>query len=317
MGDSLLITKLTSSIGARVEGVDLSADIPEAVQRQLQEALWENYVLVFPGRDVGMDEHVRLVSCFGEVQPMPVFKFLGERNPAVAVDVKGGGIIERDGRTKRPVVFSNLLAASARGGHTRRQVLEFPGWHTDVTFTPMMPQVGSLRAEVIPPVGGDTCFASLCTAYEALSPVMQDCLANLKGVHAPPPGYKESINVWQYGEDAEERFDTEYQPREHPVVIEHPHSHRRSLFVNPGFTVRIAGMTDPESVSMLRFLYNHCTASSFVYRHHWSPGEIVVWDELVCLHIAPTDYQPHDRRLVRIIGGTVAPAPPMRLLPAV
>ncbi len=308
MSDAPLVTRLTSSIGARVEGVDLSRDIPDAVQVQLQNALWDNYVLVFPGRDVGMDEQVRLVSCFGEVQPMPVFRFLGERNPAIAVDTRGGGIVDREGRTRRPVIFNNRPQQQAR---------ELPNWHTDVSFTPVVPQAGSLRAEVLPPVGGDTCFASLCTAYGALSQVMQDWLVNLKAVHAPPAGYKESINVWQYGEDAEARFDAEYEPREHPLVIEHPHSHRPSLFVNPSFTVRIAGMTDPESVNILRFLYSHMTAASFVYRHHWSPGDIVVWDELVCLHLPPTDFQPHDRRLVRVIGGTVAPASPTPILAGV
>jgi taurine dioxygenase len=68
-------------------------------------------------------------------------------------------------------------------------------------------------------------------------------------------------------------------------------------------------MTDAESVTMLRFLYNHIADARFVYRHHWTNRDIVVWDELVCLHLAPTDFQPHDRRLVRIIGGTVAPTP--------
>ena len=303
MNNPLVITKLTSTIGARVEGLDLSGPVPEAVHLELQQALWDSHVLIFPGRDVGMEEQVRLVSCFAEVQPMPVFRFLGERNPAIALDFRGGGVVDRDGQTQRPVVISN----------PPRLVQEYPGWHTDVSFTPVLPKVGSLRAEVLPPVGGDTCFASLTAAYEALSPVMQDWLVNLKAVHAPPPGYKESINIWEYGDDAEARFDAEFPPREHPIVIEHPHTHRLAIFVNPGFTVRIAGMTDPESVNILRFLYNHSTTASFVYRHHWSPGDIVVWDELVCLHLAPKDYQPHDRRLVRIIGGTVAPVSPLQV----
>jgi taurine dioxygenase len=299
MNDGLRITKLSSSIGARVEGIDPSAEIPGAWQDQLRQALWEQHVLVFPGHDVGMEEQVRLVSCFGDVQPMPVFKFLGERNPAIAVDYKGGGVVNRDGHAQRAVTFNNRP----------QKVLEFPNWHTDVSFTPEVPLVGSLRGEVIPPVGGDTCFASLCAAYEALSPVMRTLLVNLKAVHSPPAGYKEAINIGQYGDDAEARFDAAYPPREHPVVVEHPYSRRPALFVNPGFTVRLVGMTDAESVTILRFLYNHIADPRFVYRHHWTAGDIVVWDELVCLHLAPTDFQPHDRRLVRIIGGTVAPTP--------
>lgn len=299
MSHELRVTKLASSVGARVDGMDLSRDIPEEVRARLRQELWDNFVLVFPGREVGMDEQIRLVSCFGEAQPMPVFKFLGEENLAIAVDYRRGGVVDGDGEAKRPVTFNNQ----------RRQVMEFPAWHTDVSFTPVVPLAGSLRAEVVPPVGGDTCFASLCAAYDALSPVMQGLLRDLKAVHAPPLGYKHAINISQYGYDAEQRFDAAFPPREHPVVIEHPYSNRRAIFVNPGFTVNIAGMTDPESVSLLRFLYNHITQANFVYRHHWTPGDIVVWDELVCLHLAPTDFQSHDRRLVRIIGGTVAPAP--------
>jgi len=132
-------------------------------------------------------------------------------------------------------------------------------------------------------------------------------------VHAVPPGYKTAIEIWQYGDGAEERFDDRYPPREHPVVIEHPHSLRRSLFVNPSYVVRIAGLTDKESVAFLRLLYEHIANPAFVYRHHWSPGDIVVWDELACLHLAPQDYYPHDRRLVRVTAGLVTPSAPVRI----
>lgn len=296
----LSLTRLTSTIGARVEGVDARREIPDEQKELIRHGLWEHGVLVFPGDGVGMDEQRRLVACFGTVQPLAIFRFLGEPNPALAVDPRSGGTVDRGGQARRKVTFNRQP----------EKIMEFQGWHTDSSFMPELPQAAALRAEVIPPVGGDTCFASLCAAYEALSPVMQDLLAGLRAVHAMPPGYKESIDVWQYGEDAEERFDEAFPPREHPVVIEHPESGRRSLFVNPSYTVRIAGMTDRESANVLRFLYDHISTPDFVYRHHWSDGDIVVWDELVCLHLAPRDYHPHERRLVRVTAGSAVPAAP-------
>jgi taurine dioxygenase len=290
-------------VGARIEGVDVGTDIDEDLRPQLQQALWEHGVLVFSGADVGMEEQVRVVSCFGPVQPLEIFRFLGEPNPVLAIDPKGGGTVDQEGKARRKVVFNRRP----------EQVMEFQGWHTDSSFTSELPQAAALRAEVIPPVGGDTCFASLCAAHDALSPVMRDWLVNLRAIHAVPAGYKEAIEIWQYGDDAEARFDAEYPPREHPVVIEHPRSRRRALFVNPSYTVRIAGMTDRESAAILRFLYNHIATPDFVYRHHWSPGDIVVWDELVCLHLAPQDYHPHERKVVRVTAGSVAPVSPLRI----
>jgi alpha-ketoglutarate-dependent taurine dioxygenase len=169
---------------------------------------------------------------------------------------------------------------------------------------------------VIAPVGGDTAFTSLCAAYDGLSPVMKGWLANATAVHVVPPGYKEAINLDQYGPDAEDRFDAEYPPREWPVVIEHPENGRKALFVNPAYTVHLAGMTRSESNALLRFLFSHMRSADFVYRHHWAPGDLILWDELTCLHRAPVDFAPHDRKVVRVTAGRVVPtAPAARVAP--
>ena len=184
---------------------------------------------------------------------------------------------------------------------------EFDGWHSDSTFTPWLPRVAVLRAETIPPVGGDTAFASLCAAYDALSPKMQDWLAGASSIHIIPEGFKEGINVWQYGPDAEARFDAEYQPREWPLVIAHPETGRKALFVNPGYSAHIVGLERAESHAMLRFLCRHVASSSFVYSHHWRPGDLVLWDEMMALHRAPNDFGDHPRKVVRVTAGRVVP----------
>jgi taurine dioxygenase len=164
-----------------------------------------------------------------------------------------------------------------------------------------------LRAEIIPPVGGDTSFSSLCAAYDGLSPTMQQWLRTLQAIHVAPPYYKAAINIWEYGDGAEERFDEAFPPREHPVVIRHPETDRLALFVNPSYTVQVVGLTRPESEAVLRFLYTHIASTSFVYRHHWSDNDLVVWDELTALHRAPTDFGPHNRKVVRVTAGQTVP----------
>jgi taurine dioxygenase len=307
MHNGISVTPLTSTIGARVDGIDLREDLREEISEQLRQALWDHHVLVIPNQEVGLEEQNRLTSCFGQLEPGLPFRFLGEKNTTLAVDLKGGGHMDQQGRKTRELTPERR---ADRADTPPPDYGEFQDWHTDSSFPSQMYQAASLRAEILPPVGGDTLFGSLCAAYDALSPAMQQFCETLRAVHAPHPTYKTSLHMSQYGEDAEARFDAEFPPREHPMVIEHPHSHRKSLFINPKYVVRIAGMTNKESVSMLRFLYNHIVTPDFVYRHHWSPGDIVVWDELVCVHLAPRDYHPHQRRLVRVTAGLVTPTAP-------
>jgi taurine dioxygenase len=306
LGDGLTLTRLTSNLGARVEGIDLHGDVSREVIEQLREALWTHHVLVFAEQDIGLEEQSRLMNAFGALEPLPPFKLLGEPNAALAVQTRGGGPLDDDGQATRRVTFD----PRASPGAAARVPSEFQAWHADSTFAPQIVHAASLRPEVIPPVGGDTCFAGLCAAYDALSPLMQQWCENLRAVHDVPSFYRDAIQIWQYGEEAEERFDAAYPPREHPVVIEHPHSRRKALFVNPVYTVRISGVSDKESTHILRFLYDHVATPDFVYRHHWSPGDIVVWDELVVLHLAPVDHEPHARKLVRVTAGLVTPTAP-------
>jgi taurine dioxygenase len=308
MHNRISVTPLTSTIGARVDGIDLREDMNEEVSEQLRQALWDHHVLVVPNQQVGLDGQNRLTSCFGSLEAGPAFRFLGELSPTLSVDVSSGGHMDQDGRKTRTLVPERR---ADRADTPPPDYAEFQDWHTDSSFPSQIVQAASLRAEVIPPVGGDTLFGGLCAAYDALSPAMQEFCQTLRAVHAPHTAYKNSIQISQYGDDAEARFDAEFPPREHPMVIEHPHNHRKALFINPKYVVRIAGLTNRESASLLRFLYSHIVTPDFVYRHHWSPGDLVVWDELVCVHLAPRDYHPHARRLVRVTAGLVTPTAPV------
>jgi taurine dioxygenase len=137
-------------------------------------------------------------------------------------------------------------------------------------------------------------------------------LEDVDAVHVYGPQFKTNFDFSPYGEDAEQRFDAAHGPRSYPLVIEHPETGRRSLYLSPVYTAAIEGLSRNESRTLLRFLFRHITDQAFVFRHHWSIDDLVVWDELVTLHLAPQDFRPKPRRLIRVAGGRVTPAAPSR-----
>ncbi len=300
---NLKLKPLTGSIACEVSGVDVDREFSSVVCEQLRTALAQHAVLVLRhAAPVTAEQQQRVAAVFGEPQPLQLFQFLGAPQPSISFN-PGSRIAASDD--------SNAPKRSATIERRELQNLglggEFDGWHSDSSFTPWLPKAAVLHAEIIPPVGGDTCFASLTAAYDALSETMQRWLANAKAIHMVPEGFKEGINIHQYGSDAEARFDREYPPREWPLVIRHPDTGRRALFVVPGYMVHIVGLKRAESHALIRFLCHHVSSAGFVYRHHWHPGDLVVWDEVMALHRAPTDFEPHHRRVVRVTAGRQVP----------
>lgn len=301
-------TPLTGCIGARVSGVNLREPIPEELADGIRDAFWRYFVLVFPSDQAGPDEQERLAGLFGEPQPLAIFQFLGALSSSITFDP--GSRIGKSKDQSAPIPTATRDNAMARELRNLGMSGDYDGWHADSSFTPWMPRVAVLRSEVIAPAGGDTGFTSLCAAYDSLSPKMQSVVDDLSAVHVVPAGYKEGINVWQYGPDAEARFDAEYPPREWPLVIAHPETGRRALFVNPAYTVHIMGLKRAESNALLRFLFAHVSSAGFQYRHHWAAGDLVLWDEVTVLHRAPDDFAPHDRKVVRVTAGRCVPTAP-------
>jgi len=208
------------------------------------------------------------------------------------------------------VVLDNRLwqiAASAQLPNRVNFSEEFKGWHTDSTYCPEIAWVTTLRAELLPPVGGGTNWTSMAAAYDALSPAMQAWLETLSAVHSSPRGQREVLKVDEQLEHVREEWDRELTARTHPVVIVHPISGRKVLFVNPGYTIKIHELSNAESANLLRFLWGHCDHPDFIVRHRWSEGDIVVWDQLQTMHMAPSDYLPHERRVVRVTAGLTRP----------
>ena len=171
------------------------------------------------------------------------------------------------------------------------------GWHTDHSYDEA-PALGSmLYALEVPSTGGDTLFASMYKAYEALSPGLRRTLAGLSAVHSSRHVFGEGA---AYARQDDDRFHNAGEARQdavHPMVIRHPRTGRPALYVNPGFTVRIGGWTAEESRPLLKYLYAIAAREEHTCRFRWEVGSVAFWDNRATWHYALNDY-PGERRLM-------------------
>ncbi len=171
-------------------------------------------------------------------------------------------------------------------------------WHTDHSYDKEPARGSILYAREVPSAGGDTLFANMYMAYEALSQGLRFTLENLRAVHTSQHVFSTgAIQADDYDEDRFHSGELASQRSIHPVVIKHPLSGRKALYVNPEFTTHFEGWTKQESQSLLEYLYQHSTQDQFVMRFRWSPGTIAFWDNRAVMHKAINDY-PNERRLM-------------------
>ena len=181
------------------------------------------------------------------------------------------------------------------------------GWHTDHSYD-AEPAMGSvLLAVETPPSGGDTQFADMYAAYEALSDGLKATLGGLRAFHASEHIYGMD-GVYGKTDQAHLAGKTDTPSAMHPVVITHPGSGKKALYVNPGFTLGFEGWTQEESRPLLHYLFQHATKPQFTHRFSWKPGSMAIWDNRATWHLAMNDYQGHRRLMHRITiaGGPLA-----------
>ncbi len=263
-------TPLNASFGAEFRGsrIDIERD-GEWVLEQLET----NLFIVFREQFLTHAEQVALARAIGELTPA---------HPVVPGHPDHPEILELDG---------------AKGGKNAQ-------WHTDVTFSATPPAASVLIADELPPVGGDTLWANLRGSYEGLSPVLRNAVDQLNAVHRITPlaywGVPHDTALSR--EDALELLENakKVPPVVHPVVRIHPSTGRPALFVNPGFTSHILGLSAIESDALLDLLYAHSTQPEFVVRHQWQAGDVVLWDNRATMHYACDDYGDAPRRMRRV-----------------
>ncbi len=179
-------------------------------------------------------------------------------------------------------------------------------WHSDWSFLAAPPAATLLYGQVVPPTGGDTLFADLEAALEALPESEQRRLETLTAIHSASRSYAPDGRYGRsdVGRSMTIRSDESARAtREHPLVRRHPETGRRTLFLSPAYTVGIAGMGEAEAAAVLDPLFAHCGDERFVYRHVWSPGMLTIWDNRCLNHMATGGYEGHRRLMVRMTVG--------------
>ena len=174
------------------------------------------------------------------------------------------------------------------------------GWHTDHSYD-QIPALGSvLYAREVPEAGGDTMFASMYAAYDALSDGLKATLHTLRAVHSSRHVFGAKADRPAELKDRLGNVEAATQDAVHPVVITHPISGRSALYVNPGFTLHFEGWTAEESQSLLGYLYRHAVKPEFTCRFRWQEGSMAFWDNRATQHFALNDYHGQRRLMHRI-----------------
>lgn len=165
-------------------------------------------------------------------------------------------------------------------------------WHTDVTFMKRPPLGSVLRAVTLPATGGDTSWADLELAFDSLSEPVQRLAEDLSAVHDGNRAFGYYLAQRRDGQGSlwEGEMITRLDEVVHPVVRVHPETGRKSLFVNPGFTTRIAGVSEAESRHLLEIFFAHITKPEHIVRHRWAVGDVAMWDNRATAHYANRDY---------------------------
>jgi len=268
----IAVTRMAGGIGAEVSGVDVSTDLSDAVIAEITGALDENHVIFFRDQNLEPKRQAAFASRFGPLIPYPMVKGL-------------------DGTDEVVPVIKNADERMNFGGI----------WHADTTYLAEPPMGAMLYAVELPPYGGDTLFTNMHLAYDTLSHSLQAYLETLTVIQNSAKAEVTRTREDRVNEQGEERIAL---VSEHPAVIVHPRTGRKSLFVNSGHTERFKELTSEESAPLLDFLFKHQSRPEFTCRFHWTPGAMAFWDNYASQHNPINDYHGFKRLMHRVtIGG--------------
>jgi len=266
----LTAAPMTARIGAEISGVDLSQPLTNKLVEELHDALMTYQVIFFRDQKMDHERHKELGRAFGDLAIHSGVAGLEDHPEVVAIHADAD---------------SKFVAGE--------------NWHSDLTCNEIPPMGSILYLPIVPEYGGDTMFASMYAAYDALSDRMKAYLEGLTAVHDGEHVYRPITD------DPDKRFPC----NEHPVIRTHPETGRKGIFVNPSYTTEIVGVGKDESDGILQMLYKHCANPNFHVRFRWQPNSIAFWDNRCTWHLAVWDYFPEVRSGFRVtVGETRRPA---------
>ena len=265
--------KITPTIGATIEEIDLNKDLNKAIYDKIYKILIENLVIIFKKTNITHDSHIKFSKQFGELdEPHHVYPHVKNY--------------------KRIVLLENDI----------NNPPDTNSWHTDLTFKIKQPFASVLVAKEVPSVGGDTLWSSCYAAYDRLPNDMKKYLEKIKVIH-DFGDFRNSLSNNVSNEEAIELLNLNVHKFGHnirPIIGIHPITKKKFLNFNESFSSYIIGLTINESNSLKTFLSNHMNKPEDQMRWKWSKGDMVMWDNRVTMHYAVSDYMPHYRCMNRI-----------------
>lgn len=273
VSEAIRVVPFSTALGASIEGVDLSRPLSDEDFAVIRQAFLDHGVIFFRDQQLTPEQHIAFAKRWAPIDINRFFKPV-PGYPEIA-EVR-----------KEPGQTSNI------GG----------SWHTDHSYD-ASPAMGSmLLAREVPPQGGDTLFANMSLAYEALSDGMKRTLESLKAVHSTGHIFGAGGGYARIPDTGDRIGNTQAAVQEsvHPVVIRHPDTGRKTLYVNSAFTVRFDGWTAAESEGLLKTLYQHAGRPEFSCRFSWQAGSMAFWDNRATWHFALNDYHGQRRLMHRI-----------------
>ena len=262
------IDEVSPALGAEITAVNIGKTLNDDTTKEIRRALMQYRVIFFRDQNITPDQHLSFARNFGEPVDYPMVNGLKD--------------------------YPNIVPVLKRANEKDN----FGGiWHSDTTYLSQPPMGAILVARNLPTKGGDTMFANMVMAYEALSNPLKKMLSGLVAINSSSKG-----NVAKSRMESQKDMDVVPEPliAEHPIVRKHPETGEKSLYVNIGHTIAIRGMRDEESGPLLDFLFRHQRREEFCCRFKWRPGSVAFWDNRTTQHYPLNDYQGQERLMHRI-----------------
>jgi len=271
----------SSQIGVEITNVDISKPLSKDELNAIYDLWVRNAVAIFPNQKLSHTEYNDFAMQFGSFGDEP---FLTPMKSQVHI------VELRRKATEEAMHF---------GG----------SWHSDWSFQPSPPAATMLHSKIIPPFGGDTLFSNSALAYDEMSSEMKDKIQNLKGIHSAKLPYADNGFYALENKKRTMKIKSSKSANKqhlHPIVREHLDTKRKSLFINPVYTIGIEGMDDMEAFEFLSELFEHMTQDKYIYRHKWKEDMLIMWDNRSVMHMAEGGYDGYERLMHRItIAGEI------------
>jgi taurine dioxygenase len=269
-------------LGARIEGLDLSRPLEDARVEQIVQSLGRHGVLCFPRQRLTARQHKDFAARFGELE----------------INVAAGGYQEPG--VPEVMILSNIV----KDGKPIGLADAGQDWHTDMSYSRTIAFANVLYALQVPrrdgKVLGATEFSSMHAAYDGLPHELKIRLDGMTVLH----DFNKFWDKMRNEKGSKRPPLTEAQkkakpPVSHPIFLTHPITGRKVLYANPGYSMRINELAQDESDQILAFLFEHQLKPAYRYRHEWSEGDLLMWENFGTIHNAIADYGPHEHRLVK------------------